>query len=148
MQSGRIRTIAIALIRRPADGAILACYGEDAQDGKRFYRPLGGGVEFGETSQAAVCRELQEEVGAVIEPLRLLQVTENIFSHRGQLGHEIVFIWECRLLDETLYALAELPMNENGELMTAHWVDPRQLAVEGIHLYPLEVTELLYRLYP
>ncbi|MEZ4637400.1 MAG: NUDIX hydrolase [Caldilineaceae bacterium] len=143
MAAGKIRAIAIAVIRRPKDGAILACYGDDTSDGRRFYRPLGGGIEFGETSATAVVRELLEETGAQVRPLRLLTVTENIFTHRGQRGHEVVFIWECQLLDEALFALDEVVINENGALAVAHWVHPDRLAAEGIHLYPDELPQLL-----
>jgi ADP-ribose pyrophosphatase YjhB (NUDIX family) len=143
MQTARIRPIAIALIRRPHDGAVLASYGEDNEDGRRFYRPLGGGIEFGETSEAAVRRELLEELGAEIETIELLRVTENIFIHRGQQGHEVVFIWECRLRDETLYRHDEIAIDENGVSMVAHWVHLHELRSQGIHFYPEELARLL-----
>lgn len=143
MSEGKIRAVAIAVIRRPKDGAILACYGDDPSDGRRFYRPLGGGIEFGETSDTAVYRELLEETGAEVKPLRLITVTENIFTHRGRRGHEIVFIWECQLLDEALFEIEEIVINENGALAVAHWVHPDQLAADGIHLYPSELPHLL-----
>jgi ADP-ribose pyrophosphatase YjhB (NUDIX family) len=145
MQPGFIRPIAIALIRRPADGAILAMYGEDPTDGRCFYRPLGGGIDFSETSVAAVRREIWEELHAEIEPVRLFQVTENIFRHRNQVGHEIVFIWECRLLDEALYQRDEIAIDENGVAMVAHWVHPDRLANDGIHFYPEELAHALYQ---
>jgi ADP-ribose pyrophosphatase YjhB (NUDIX family) len=143
MRPGRIRTIAIAVIQRPSDGAVLAFYGEDPNDGRRFYRPLGGGIEFGESSIDAVRRELQEEIGAEVDPVRLMGVVENIFTHRDQTGHEIVFIWECHLLDERFYAHEEILMDENGVAAIAHWVHPRQLAAQGIHFYPEELADYL-----
>jgi ADP-ribose pyrophosphatase YjhB (NUDIX family) len=143
MQQGRIRTIAIALIQRPTDGAVLACYGEDLNEGRRFYRPLGGGIDFGESSMDAVRRELKEEIGAEVDPVRLVQVVENIFTHRGQTGHEIVFVWACHLSDERFYARDEIVMDENGMAAVAHWVHPRQLAAQGIHFYPEELAVYL-----
>jgi 8-oxo-dGTP pyrophosphatase MutT (NUDIX family) len=143
MQAGRIRTIVIAVIQRPSDGALLAFYGEDPSDGRRFYRPLGGGIDFGESSIDAVRRELQEEIGAEVDPVRLMGVVENIFTNREQIGHEIVFIWECHLLDERFYAHEEIVIDENGVSEVAHWVHPRQLAAQGIHFYPEELTNYL-----
>lgn len=63
----RARVISLALIRRPSDGGWLAVYAEDALNGNAFYRPAGGGVEF----------------GAEVEPIRLWGVTENIFTYMG-----------------------------------------------------------------
>jgi 8-oxo-dGTP pyrophosphatase MutT (NUDIX family) len=131
------------VIQRPGDGAVLACYGEDLSDGRRFYRPLGGGIDFGESSIDAVRRELNEEIGAEADPVRLVQVVENIFTHRGQTGHEIVFIWECHLRDESFYTRDEIVMDENGIAAVAHWVHPRQLAAQGIHFYPEELADYL-----
>jgi ADP-ribose pyrophosphatase YjhB (NUDIX family) len=145
MQPSIIRPIALALIRRPADGAVLAMYGEDPTDGLRFYRPLGGGIDFSETSIAAVRREIWEELQVEIEPVRLFQVVENIFHHRQRAGHEIVFIWECRLLDETLYRRDEVAVDENGVAMVAHWVHPARLASDGIHFYPEELADALHQ---
>lgn len=148
MQPGRIRTIAIALIQRPSDGAVLACYGEDLNDGRRFYRPLGGGVDFGESTMDAVRREFREEIGAEVDPVRLVQVVENIFTHRGQIGHEVVFVWECHLRDETFFTRDEIAVDENGVTAVAHWVHPHRLAVEGIHFYPEELAAYLSTQYP
>jgi 8-oxo-dGTP pyrophosphatase MutT (NUDIX family) len=42
----------------------------DPVKGETFYRPLGGGVEFGETS-AAAAREIREEVSADVTDTEL-----------------------------------------------------------------------------
>ena len=60
-----------------------------------FYRPPGGGIEFGETSEEAARRELREEFGLDADELRLLGVLENIFDYRGAPYHEICFIYEA-----------------------------------------------------
>ena len=57
-------------------------------------RPLGGTVEFGETWQDALIREFQEEIGVGIELIGDPIVLENIYTHHGALGHEILFISE------------------------------------------------------
>ncbi len=60
---GSIRVIAIAVIARPTDGALLVYDGYDSVKRELYHRPLGGGIEFGETAEAAVRRELHEEIG-------------------------------------------------------------------------------------
>jgi ADP-ribose pyrophosphatase YjhB (NUDIX family) len=62
-----------------------------------FYRPPGGGIEFGEHSRDTAVRELREEFDLSIErdDLTLLGVAENAFEFRGDAHHEICFIYEA-----------------------------------------------------
>ena len=52
----------------------------DTVKGSAFARPLGGGIDFGETSQDAIVREIREELGAELTDARLLGIVENIFE--------------------------------------------------------------------
>ena len=140
----RIRAISLALIRRPSNGDWLAVRGEDTRKGEVFYRPPGGGVEFGESSQDAACREMLEEFAALVQPIRLLGTAENIFTYLGNPGHEIVFLWECRFVDERFYAQDEIVIaDDDGNRAPAHWIDPDDLAAQGIALYPDSLPEIL-----
>jgi ADP-ribose pyrophosphatase YjhB (NUDIX family) len=96
-----IRPIALAVPRRGDDLLVFECH--DPTKDQTFYRPLGGGIDFGETAGAAVRRELREELDAEILDVRLLGVLENIFHAFGGDGHEIAFIFDCRLADPALY---------------------------------------------
>ncbi|XVU28004.1 NUDIX hydrolase [Actinoplanes sp. CA-054009] len=96
-----IRPIALAVPRRGED--VLVCEYHDPTKDQTFYRPLGGGIDFGETAEAAVRRELREELGAELTDVRRLGVLENIFHGFGRDGHEIAFIFDCRLADQTIY---------------------------------------------
>jgi|GEM_PF-6087287 NUDIX domain len=60
MNSGRIRALALALIWRGDE--LLLMEGDDPAKRQTFYRPLGGGVEFGERARDAVIREFAEEL--------------------------------------------------------------------------------------
>ncbi|MDW3844990.1 NUDIX domain-containing protein [Micromonospora sp. BRA006-A] len=57
---------------------------------------MGGGIDFGETAEAAVRRELREELDVDLLDVRLLGVLENLFHAFGRDGHEIVFVFDCR----------------------------------------------------
>lgn len=41
-----------------------------------FWTPPGGGLDFGETLEACLCREFHEETGLFVEPVSLLYVSE------------------------------------------------------------------------
>ncbi|MEZ4868818.1 MAG: NUDIX hydrolase [Caldilineaceae bacterium] len=115
-----IRVVAICVFRQ--DDRILVFEGFDERKNSYFYRPLGGGVEAGETSEVAVCREIREEVGAEVTDLRLLGVIENIFTVNGRAGHEIVFVYDGRFVEQHLYTQESFMIYEdNGASLRASW---------------------------
>ncbi len=115
-----IRTVSIALIRRGDE--ILLAEGFDSTAKTNFYRGLGGGVEFGETSWEGLVREFQEELSTEIINPKLLGCLENIFECYGNPGHEIVFVYECEFADRTLYEPNELTFVEGDTKKLAKWI--------------------------
>ena len=116
----QIRVLALCILRQ--DDRILVRETRDPHDGQRFCRPLGGGVEFGETSQAAVRREIREELGVELTEVRLLGTLESLFSYAGRPGHEVVLVYAADFADRQHYAQAELPGQESdGEAFRATW---------------------------
>lgn len=100
---------AMAVIRRPGDGALLV--GEDAdRAGRRYQRPLGGAVERGERPLDAVRRELREELGLELARVRLLDVLDNVFELDGRPGHELVFLYAADLTDPAGYEIDGRPL--------------------------------------
>ena len=114
-----IRPIVVGVFHR--DGRILANRGTDPETGESFYRPLGGGIELGEHSSEALAREIHEEIGlAITEPV-LLGVLENRFEYRGRPEHEIVFVYDARFADESVYARQRVRGKENHMTFEAEW---------------------------
>ncbi|WCE06871.1 NUDIX hydrolase [Pseudomonas sp. JBR1] len=116
----QIRVLALCLLRQ--GNRILVRETQDPHDGRSFCRPLGGGVEFGETSHAAVRREIREELGVELAEVKLLGTLESLFSYAGRPGHEVVLVYAAEFADRQLYAEAELPGQESdGEAFVATW---------------------------
>ncbi len=81
------RTIRAKVICIFRDGRrILVGDAFDPTKNEFFYCPPGGGIEFGESSEEALRREINEELGTDIENPRLLGVLENIFTYDGERG--------------------------------------------------------------
>jgi len=116
-----IRVIAICIFLR--GNSVLVCEYFDSVDKKPFYRPLGGAVEYGETTEEAIRREIQEEIRQEIADLKLMRIIENIFVHEGKPGHEIVYVYEGRFTDKSAYQQESFEVHEETEIMKASWRD-------------------------
>ncbi len=100
---------------------ILVGIGYDKVKQETFYRALGGGIQFGETSKDAVKREFQEEIHADITVKELLGVTENIFTYQGKTGHEIVFLYSIEIPEDTYKD--EYEIDDEADEYNAVWVN-------------------------
>jgi 8-oxo-dGTP pyrophosphatase MutT (NUDIX family) len=140
MKPGKIRPLAIGVFRH--EGRILAAEGYDRVKRQTFYRPLGGKIEFGETGAQAVARELMEEIGAAVTDLRYLGTLENIFTYEGRAGHEIVLVYDGRLVDDTLYQRERITGVEGEDAFIVRWVT---LTETSAPIYPDGLLDLLIR---
>jgi ADP-ribose pyrophosphatase YjhB (NUDIX family) len=137
-----IRPKAVCVPRRGRE--ILVSAAADSVKGETFYCPLGGGIEFGERADAAVRREIREELGAELAETRLLGVVENLFTYEGRPGHEIVFVFLGRLADASLYERDELRWTESdGTQWNARWHPLDFFGPGGPPLYPDGLIDLL-----
>ena len=115
---------------------LLVFEGYDRVKDEVYYRPLGGGIEFGEHSQEALRREFREELGVELADVRYLATTENIFVCNSQRGHEIILLYEVTLADQSLYKRETLEVHEETETLTARWISLREFQGNGLLLYP------------
>ena len=141
----RIRPLAICVFRK--DNRILVAEGYDSVKEEYFYRPLGGAIEFGETSVDTVCRELMEELNVEVdkESLEFLGAVENIFYFNGDPGHEIVLIYDGAFKEPRLYEQALILGNEVeiNETFKAMWKNIDEFGEGKSILYPTGLLEML-----
>ena len=138
----RVRAIVICVFRNR--GRILVLEIHDPSTGEKFYRPAGGGIEFGEPSETALRREVREELGVEIELPALLGVLENIFYYDGRPGHEIAFVYDAQFVDKELYKVDRFTVIEDsGHTFDAVWVKLSATGPQTPPVYPDGLAELL-----
>jgi len=96
----------------------------------RYYYPVGGRVQFGETAAQAAEREAFEETGAAFEAQRLLFVHENFFDQYHEMS--LVYLMKpgdapVRELTDEGEALEWLPVDRLGEYKIFPEFFPAQL---------------------
>lgn len=140
-QSNLIRVLALGLVRN-GDRTLLA-RGYDPIKQQTFYRALGGGVDFWETSYDALQREFQEELEAELTNIKYLGCIENIFVYNGQQGHELIQLYQCDFADPNFYQVEQLEFSEGEHKGTALWLDIKQCQSGEVRIVPEQFLEYL-----
>ncbi len=141
MKKPRIRPLALCVFQH--DGCILASENYDPTKRETFYRPLGGGIEFGEQGIDAVAREIHEELAAGVRDLAYLGTLENIYTFNGKPGHEIVLIYDGSFVDPSLYGRESLKGREGAHAFKAVWKHLSDFVPGHPPLYPDGLRDLL-----
>lgn len=141
-QSNQIRLIVLGLIR--SGDRILLAQGYDPIKQQTFYRALGGGVDFGETSYEALQREFQEELQAELTNISYLGCIENLFVFNGQPGHEIIQLYQCDFADSKFYQFdKEIEFVEGDDRHMAFWLSIEQCKSGKLRVVPEQFLEYL-----
>jgi len=120
MAEHRIRALALCVFHH--NGKILFNEFRDPVSQQTCFRPVGGGIEFGETSAETIVREVQEELGLSMTDMRLLGTLESLFVYNAKPGHEIVQVYDATFVDRSVYAHPQIEGHEsNGAPFTARW---------------------------
>lgn len=133
-----IRNTVRGILRRENKVLVL----EEEYKGEVYYYLPGGGIEFLETSEDALKREMKEELNIDIADYHLLHIISNIFEIDGIKAHEIVQIYEIynidneKLIDGTIM---------EGDIMPCRmkWIEIDEL-INGVKkFYPEGLIKLL-----
>lgn len=134
-----IRPIVLGLAIK--DNKLLVSEGFDKIKNQKFYRCLGGGIEFLEKSTDALKREFKEEINIDIVVKEFLGISENIFTYQGKNAHEHVFYYNIDVLDED-YKDEYIVIDDNGQ-SKAVWIDINEFKNGNKILYPEEVFKYI-----
>ncbi|MBQ7410925.1 MAG: NUDIX domain-containing protein [Clostridia bacterium] len=134
-----IRPVVLGIAKK--NNKILVSEGYDKIKNQTFYRCLGGGIEFLETSQKALKREFKEELGIDIEVGEYCGIAENIFTFQGKDGHEIIFFYNIKIREEDYKE--KFPMIDDDGEGEAIWVDIDEFKNNKKILYPKEIFKYL-----
>lgn len=126
-----IRNTVRALIRR--DDKVLML--KEAVDGTDYYFLPGGGVEFRETIDKAMRREIKEELDTEALSISFLKNLENIFEVDGMKCHEIVHLFEVELSDLSSYKNGA-DMNADVFPASFRWLSKEDVIEKSLVLYP------------
>jgi len=140
-----IRATALGCFLRNGN-ELLVMHGYDAVKPEIFYRFLGGGIEFGETGEGALRREIREELQQEIRIVCHLGYFENIFEHEGKPHHEIKQVFLTEFIDPAVYRREKFEVTENYEGRAnpiASWMPASEFRSGGKILYPAEVLDAL-----
>lgn len=128
-----IEIITRAVIKHKKE--ILLNYLNDAK-GKRYYFLPGGHLEFGETTEECLRRELREELGASIASLNFLTYLDNFYT-KDKINHqEINLLFTVKLDDREPFKL----MSQEGHI-SIKWLSLNKL--KTIYLLPGNIQKFL-----
>jgi nucleoside triphosphatase len=85
------------------------------------YTVPGGHIELGERAEDAICREVKEETGLDVEPIKLLLVQQAIYPADYYKHEHFIFMdYLCKALN------SEVKL-DGRELQEYAWVEPQKI---------------------
>ena len=127
------------------NGEILLSEGYDPVRDFKFYIPIGGGVEFGESIQEAADRELREEIGLESHELKFEDFYESFFEFKGKKEHEVMFHYSCIVSDKTRISIPTAGEESDGEVIPLIWLSKPKLAALKESIIPQGIYDALCR---
>ncbi len=105
------------------------------REGNGVFSIPGGRLEWGETIPFCAVRELREEAGIEVNPLRLVYVVEVIYVKKGFSRHEVLFYFLCTHKGEprSSFQGLEFVWARPGDVRGMFWPPPLLDRIEKDH---------------
>jgi 8-oxo-dGTP pyrophosphatase MutT (NUDIX family) len=88
----------VTMVVRDDEGRVLLVQNAEAN----LWLPPGGGIEPDESPEAAAIREMQEETGLLVEPIRIIGVyggpEYRVVYPNGDVVSYVTIVFECRVV--------------------------------------------------
>ncbi|MFB6126380.1 MAG: NUDIX domain-containing protein [Halolamina sp.] len=141
-----VRPQVLGALRRPDTGEYLV-QRLSGNGAGHFHRFVGGGIHPGETSDAAIERELREELDAAVTAGAVLCTVENLFSYAGESSHELIVVRGIAFDDQGLYDRERFRgVDAGGDVQyEAYWRSLDALREADAPFYPDGIGNLLAR---
>ncbi|MEM7374187.1 MAG: NUDIX domain-containing protein [Bacteroidota bacterium] len=142
MDNQQIQPIALCFFRR--ENQILVAERYDGKKKENYYRPLGGGLMFGEYSWDTIRREIKEEIGEEIKNLTFIGQTESICPDQEHPDHEIIFMFEGEFVNKSTYTKEILLGKErDGEEIRVVWKPISEFRKKKARFHPEALLDYL-----
>ena len=136
-----IRPIAISIIRN--NDSILVYERKDDISEDKFFRLVGGCIEFGELSKDALKREFYEELSLEIINCKLISIFESIFTFNSVKMHETVFLYSSNFKNSNIYNKKIIKGLEGNRKFNAVWISVSDFLNRKYKIYPKEIVQYL-----
>lgn len=105
----------------------------------------GGRVQFQESSEEALAREIREEIGCAATIGRLRFVIENFFELGDLRAHEIGFYFDAELSRPLPFHEREIihRVRDGNSDLEFRWVPPTRAALDELDLKPRPLRDLI-----
>lgn len=110
--------VGVGIIVKRGDGRILFINRKGAH-GEGTWTVPGGHLEFGETFEQCGMREAAEETGVLVKNVRVVGMTNDVFSEEGK---HYVTVFVCGE-----YAGGQARAMEQEKIASVEWVSPEML---------------------
>lgn len=119
---------------------------ERLQNGRILHDFPGGGIEFGEKLTTGLQREVFEETGLRVEPVKVAGAWDFVIAHANV--HIVCIAFQCRLAEQ-ITGVPKLDFAHNPateDIIAASWLTPAEILADTKLLEQAEMYEAVRQL--